>query len=92
MSHIDQRNSSHRKAASTPPDSITILVKFSPNQRHSVCIFCRSKNLHPDSYLVRYNNPIPFKKDTNFFGISLDSKLTFAAHIIRVLRKSVSKL
>ena len=58
-----------------------------PNQRLSVSI-----SFHADSYLVRYNNPIPFKKETKFLGILQDLKLTFVYHIKGLKKKRVKAL
>ena len=54
--------------------------------------FCQRRGLHPDPYLVLYNNPIPVKKDTKFLSVLLDSKLTFVAHIMGLERKCVKAL
>ena len=43
--------------------------------------FCRRRGLHPDPYLVLYNDPILVEKETKFLGILLDSKLAFVPHI-----------
>ena len=48
--------------------------------------------LHPDPYLVLYDNPIPVKKETEFLGILLDSKLTFVPHIMGLKKKCVKAL
>ena len=38
---------------------------FKSSQSKTVCVnFCRRKGLHPDPYLVLYNNPFPVKKET----------------------------
>ena len=42
--------------------------------------FCRKRGLHPDPYLVLYDNPIPVKKETKFLGILLNSKLICPSH------------
>ena len=41
---------------------LIIMVLNFPNQRLSVSIFIGERGLHPDPYLVLYNNPIPFQK------------------------------
>ena len=65
---------------------------FKFSQSKTVCVhFCRRRGLHPDPYLVLYDNPIPVKKETKFLGILLDSKLTFVPHI-KGLEKNVSRL
>ena len=68
------------------------MVLNSRNQRLSVCIFCRRRGLHPDPYLVPYNNPIPVKKETKFLVILLDSKLIFGPHIKGLKEKCVKAL
>ena len=65
--------------------------KFS--QSKTVCVhFCKRRGLHPNSYLVCYNNPIPVKKETKFLGILFDSKLTFVPHIKGLKKKCVKAL
>ena len=65
---------------------------FKFSQSKTVCVhFCRRRGLHPDPFLVLYDNPIPVKKETKFLGILLDSKLTFVPHI-KGLEKNVSRL
>ena len=54
--------------------------------------FCRRRGLHPDPYLVLYDNPILVKKETKFLGILLDSKLTFVHHIKGLKKKCVKAL
>ena len=42
---------------------------------HYLTHFCQRRGLHPEPFLVLYNNPIPVKKETKFFCILLDSTL-----------------
>ena len=43
---------------------------FKFSQSKTVCVhFCRRRGLHPDPYLVLYDNPIPVKKETKFLGM-----------------------
>ena len=66
---------------------------FKFSQSKTVCVhFCRRRGLHPDPYLVLYDNPIPVKKETKFLGILLDSKLTFVRHIKGLKKKCVKAL
>ena len=66
---------------------------FKFSQSKTVCVhFCRRRGLHPDPYLVLYDNPIPVKKETKFLGILLDSKLTFVPHIKGLKKKCVKAL
>ena len=65
---------------------------FKFSQSKTVCVhFCRRRGLHPDPYLVLYDNPIPVKKETKFLVILLNSKLTFVPHI-KGLKKKVSRV
>ena len=66
---------------------------FKFSQSKTVCMhFCRRRALHPDPYLVLYDNPIPVKKkETKFLGILLDSKQTYVPHV-KGLKKNVSRL
>ena len=62
-------------------------------QSKTVCVhFCRRRGLHPDPYLALHNNPIPVKKETQFLGILLDSKLIFVPHIKGLKKKCVKAL
>ena len=66
---------------------------FKFSQSKTVCVhFCRRRGLHPDPYLVLYDNPIPVKKETKFLGILLDSKLTFVPHIKGLKKKCIKAL
>ena len=66
---------------------------FKFSQSKTVCVhFCQRRGLHPDHYLVLYDNPIPVKKETKFLGILLDSKLTFVHHIKGLKKKCVKAL
>ena len=66
---------------------------FKFSQSKAVCVhFCRRRGLHPDPYLVLYDNPIPVKKETKFLGILLNSKLTFVPHIKGLKKKCVKAL
>ena len=66
---------------------------FRFSQSKTVCVhFCRRRGLHPDPYLVLYNNPIPVKKEAEFLGILLDSRLTFVPHIKGLKKKCVKAL
>ena len=64
--------------------------KFSQSKTVCVC-FCRRRGLHPDPYLVLYDNPIPVKKK-KLLGILLYSKLTFVPHIKGLKKKCVKTL
>ena len=45
---------------------------FKFSQSKTVCVhFCRRRGLHPDPYLVLYNNPIPVKKETSSLAFYL---------------------
>ena len=54
--------------------------------------FRRRRGIHPDPFLVLYNNPVPVKKETKFLGILLDSKLTFVSNIKGLKKKCVKAL
>ena len=43
-------------------------------------------------YLVPNNNPIPLKKETNFLGILLDSKLSCVPHMKGLMKKCIKAL
>ena len=63
------------------------------SQSKTVCVhFCRRRGLHPDPYLVLYNDPIPVKKETKFLGSLLDSKLISVPHIKGLKKKCVKAL
>ena len=64
---------------------------FKFSQSKTVCVhFCRRTVLYPDSYVVLYDNPIPVKKETKFFGILLYS--TFVPHSKGLKKKRVKAL
>ena len=66
---------------------------FKFSQSKTVCVhFCRRMGLHPDPYLILYDNPILVKKETKFLGILLNSKLTFVPHIKGLKKKCVKAL
>ena len=56
--------------------------------------FFQSKTVceHPDPYLVLNSNPFLVKKETQFLGILLVSKLTFVTHIKGLQKKCVKAL
>ena len=58
---------------------------------HDMGSICWRRGLHPDPYLVLYNNPIPVK-ETKFLGILPDSKLTFVPHIKGLKKKCVKAM
>ena len=93
----DSYRSKHMQAIERQPqlhlnriEDLALNNGFKFSQSKTVCVhFCQRRGLHPDPYLVLYNNPIPVKKDTKFFGILLNSKLTFVPHIKGLKKKCV---
>ena len=66
---------------------------FKFSQSKTVCVhFCQRRGLHPDPYLVLYDNPIPVNTEKKFLGILLNSKLSFVPHIKGLKKKCVKAL